>query len=103
LLLAKYPDVVPVKVQALRIGDIGIVAIPCEVFTEIGLEIKKTSPLAHTFTIELANGYNGYLPTPAQHALGGYETWRARSSYLEVDASTKIMAAVKELLAGVGK
>ena len=103
MLLAKYPDTVPAKVQALRIGDIGIVAIPCEVFTEIGLEIKKTSPLAHTFTIELANGYNGYLPTPAQHALGGYETWRARSSYLEVDASTKVLATVKELLAGVAK
>jgi len=103
VLLAKYPDTVRVKVQALRIGDIGIVAIPCEVFTEIGLEIKKASPLKHTFTIELANGYNGYLPTAAQHALGGYETWRARSSYLEVDASTKVMAAVKKLLAGAGK
>ena len=103
VLLAKYPDTVPVKVQALRIGDIGIVAIPCEVFTEIGLEIKKASPLKHTFTIELANGYNGYLPTAAQHALGGYETWRARSSYLEVDASTKVMVAVKKLLAGAGK
>ena len=61
-------------------------AIPCEVFVEIGLEIKAKSPLKPTFTIELANGYNGYLPTPEQHALGGYETWRARSSYLEVDA-----------------
>ena len=103
VLLARYPDTVPVKVQALRIGDIGIAAIPCEVFTEIGLEIKKTSPLKKSFTIELANGYNGYLPTPAQHALGGYETWRARSSYLEVDASVKITAAVQELLAAVGK
>jgi neutral ceramidase len=103
VLLAKYSDTVPVKVQALRIGEIGIVAIPCEVFTEIGLEIKQVSPLKHTFTIELANGYNGYLPTPAQHALGGYETWRARSSYLEVDASAKVMAVVKELLAGAAK
>jgi hypothetical protein len=103
VLLAKYPDKVPVKVQAMRIGDIGIVAIPCEVFTEIGLEIKKTSPLKHTFAIELANGYNGYLPMPAQHALGGYETWRARSSYLEVEASVKITAAVKELLAAVSR
>jgi neutral ceramidase len=102
-LLAKYPDAVPVKVSAFRFGDIGIVGIPCEVFAEIGLDIKKSSPLKDTFTIELANGYNGYLPTPAQHALGGYETWRARSSYLEVEASTKIVAAVKELLTGVAK
>jgi neutral ceramidase len=101
VLLAKYPDTMPVTIQALRIGDIGIAAIPCEVFAEIGLHIKKTSPLKNTFTIELANGYNGYLPTPAQHALGGYETWRARSSYLEVGASDKILAAVAEVLGKV--
>jgi hypothetical protein len=103
VLLSKYPDTVPVKVQAIRVGDIGIGAIPCEVFVEIGLEIKKTSPLKNTFTIELANGYNGYLPTPAQHALGGYETWRARSSYLEIEASVKIMDALKELFTRVAK
>jgi neutral ceramidase len=103
VLIAKYPDMVPVTIQALRIGDIDIVAIPCEVFTEIGLGIKKASPLKQTFTIELANGYNGYLPTPAQHALGGYETWRARSSYLEVHASVKIVSAIDELLKKVAK
>jgi neutral ceramidase len=27
--------------QALRIGDLAIAAIPCEVFVEIGLEIKR--------------------------------------------------------------
>jgi neutral ceramidase len=103
VLLAKYPDRVPVTLQALCVGDVGIAAVPCEVFTEIGLEIKRTSPFKNSFTIELANGYNGYLPTPAQHALGGYETWRARSAYLEVEASVKITAAVKELLAAVAK
>lgn len=101
VLLDKYPTTVKLKLQGIRVGDLGIAAIPCEVFTEIGLEIKKKSPLKPTFTIELANGYNGYLPTPAQHKLGGYETWRARSSYLEVDASPKITATVLELLAAV--
>lgn len=97
-LLAKYPDKVPVKLQAMRIGDLAICAIPCEVFTEIGLDLKKRSPVKPTFTIELANGYNGYLPTPAQHKLGGYETWRARSSYLETDASVKITDTLLDLL-----
>ncbi len=101
VLLAEYPPTVPVLLQAMRVGDLGIVAIPCEVFAEIGLEIKKRSPLKPTFTISLANGYNGYLPTPEQHKLGGYETWRARSSYLEVDASPKITVTVLELLGQV--
>ncbi len=96
--MAGYPDTVEVPVQALRIGDIAIAAIPCEVFVEIGLELKARSPIKPMFTIELANGYNGYLPTPEQHKRGGYETWRAKSSYLEVDASTKIQTKVLELL-----
>jgi neutral ceramidase len=98
LFLSRYPDQVDVTVQALRVGDLGIAAIPCEVFAEIGLELKAKGPLRPAFTIELANGYNGYLPTRAQHALGGYETWRARSSYLEVDAADKITARVLGLL-----
>lgn len=98
VLLAKYPPQVKVILQAIRVGDLGIVSSPCETFVEIGLEIKKKSPLRHTFTIELANGYNGYLPTPEQHKLGGYETWRARSSYLEANAATRVTATLLELL-----
>jgi neutral ceramidase len=103
VLLAKYPPRVKVVLQALRVGDLGICTVPCEVFVEIGLELRKKSPLKHTFTIELANGYNGYLPTPEQHELGGYETWRARSSYLEVKASTRITRELLSLLDKVGK
>lgn len=97
VLLDKYPDQVPVKLQVLRVGDLGIAAIPCEVFVEIGLELKQISPFAQQFTISLANGYNGYLPTPEHHKMGGYETWRARSSYLEVEASPKIVEVLKSL------
>ena len=97
VLLSEYPREVPIILQTLRIGDLGIAAIPCEVFVEIGLELKRKSPLQPTFTIELANGYNGYLPTPEQHRLGGYETWRARSSYLETEASTKIARTILDL------
>ncbi|MBC8117391.1 MAG: hypothetical protein H7062_23585, partial [Candidatus Saccharimonas sp.] len=67
------------------------------------LALKKESPLPATFTIELANGYNGYLPTPGQHELGGYETWRARSSYLATDAEPKIRAALLGLLKAVAE
>jgi len=98
VLVAKFPSTVRVKLQAIRIGDLGIVSSPCETFVETGLAIKKQSPLWPTFTIELANGYNGYLPTPEQHQLGGYETWRARSSYLAVDAEPKLRSTLLALL-----
>ena len=101
--MAGYPESVTVRLQAMRIGDVGITAIPCEVFVEIGLELKRRSPLKPSFTIELANGYNGYLPTPEQHALGGYETWRARSSYLEEGASPKVVEALVRLMGIVAR
>ncbi len=103
ILLADYPPTVKVKVQALRVGELGICAIPCEVFVQIGLMLKRESPLKPAFTIELANGYNGYLPTPDHHRLGGYETWRARSSYLEVNASVKIVSELLRLLGELAK
>jgi hypothetical protein len=99
--LSKYPAMVKVKLQAIRIGPIVIAAAPCEIFAETGLAIKKASQHSHTFTIELANGYGGYLPTPEQHELGGYETWPARSSFLDVDAEPKIRAELLRLLGTV--
>ncbi len=101
VLMQGWPREIEVILQGVRIGELGIAAIPCEVFVEIGLEIKKRSPMKPTFTIELANGYAGYLPTVAHHRLGGYETWRARSSFLEVQAEPKIREKVLELLKAV--
>ncbi len=101
VLMSRMPSMRELKLQALRIGDLGIAAIPCEVFAITGLKIKSQSPLAQTFTIELANGYDGYIAPPEQHALGGYTTWRARSSCLEVEAEPKILAVVLELLEAV--
>jgi len=89
---------VQLKLQAIAIGDMAIVAIPCEVFAGIGLEIKRRSPFPVTCIIGLANGYNGYLPSPQQHALGGYETWRSSWSYLERKASVRITDAILEQL-----
>lgn len=98
VLMAEGPKTRTLKLQALRIGELGIAAIPNEVFSSTGLQIKIESPLPTQFTIELANGCVGYLPPPKQHKLGGYETWRARSSCLEEQAEPKIRAAVLELL-----
>ena len=99
VLLADYPDTVPVKLQAHRIGTLSVAAIPCEVFVQIGLRLKRDTPFVRHFTISLANGYNGYLPTEEDHAMGGYETWRARSSYLEVPAASKITDKLEDMLA----
>jgi len=95
--LLEGPDEVTVKLQALRIGDLTVAAIPFETFCEIGLEIKDKAPFKDAFTIELANGYYGYLPTPAQHKLGGYETWMG-TNRVQLDASDQILTVLFELM-----
>ena len=89
--------------QALRIGDFGITAIPNEVYGLTGLKLKALSPLEPTMNIELANGCEGYIPPPALHPLGGYNTWPARTAGLEVQAEPKITEAVLGLLEKVAE
>lgn len=98
--LAQSPARVSVPLQVLGIGDLGIAAIPFEVFTETGLELKTACPLADCFTIELAGGSYGYLPTPAQHELGGYETWMGTNK-VEKLASDKIRDQLLKLFAEI--
>ena len=101
VLLDRLPPTRELRLQAIRIGGLGVTGIPCEVYGRTGLKIKRGSPLNPTMNVSLANGCEGYLPPPEQFELGGYTTWRARTSCLEVEAETKISRAVAELLAKV--
>jgi hypothetical protein len=100
LLLADYPETLPVPLQLFRVGELAVAAWPGEIFASTGLELKRRSPVQPLFNLGLANGWYGYIPPPEQHALGAYETWRARTAPLEVDATVKLLDAFLELLAG---
>lgn len=89
--------------QAVKVGGLGIAAIPNEVYAITGLRLKAQSPLPLTMNIELANGSEGYIPPPEQHALGGYTTWPARTAGLEVEAEPKIVEALLGLLEEVAE
>lgn len=62
----------PIELQGIRINDAVFVAVPAEVFVEIGLRIKEKAS-APTFIVGIANGYIGYLPTAVAYEVGGYE------------------------------
>lgn len=91
-------DTVDVKLQAIRIGDLAVCGIPFETIVEIGLQLKDESPFPQTMVIGLANGRYGYLPTPEQHRLGGYETWLG-TNYVQKDASVILVNNLQEMLA----
>ena len=68
--------------QAFRIGDAGMVAVPGEPFVEEQLRIKLESPASLTVPVHMSNGYVGYLPTEQAFARGGYETRTSNGSKL---------------------
>ena len=69
--------------QVLRIGDVALVGVPAEFFTQLGLDLKNRSPFRHTYIAELANDWIGYLPNREGHKLGGCQCWTGTHSYAE--------------------
>ena len=84
------------RCKCCAIGDVCIGTMPVRGLHRdrpgIQAEVLAQQP---AFMVELANGSFGYLPTPRQHKLGGYETWLG-TNRLEIEASDKMLA---ELLA----
>ena len=54
---------VPCEISVLRVGPVGLVVLPLEVFTATSLAIKEASPAQMTVICTNANGGVGYLPT----------------------------------------
>ncbi len=87
----------PIELQGLRLGEAAFVAVPAEVFVEIGLRIKREA--AHqTFICGVANGYIGYLPDRRAYAAGGYEVVASMCAEGADDALVRAARAVVEQL-----
>jgi hypothetical protein len=71
----------PMELQVLRLGDLAIVALAAETFSEIGSAIKELSAAPHTLFAGYSNGCIGYLTTAAAQAQGGYEVEQAPLAY----------------------
>jgi len=70
----KYEDADPVAIRlgVLRIGDIVLASVDAEIYSVIGMRLKRESPLANTVVVTLANGRanSGYIPNDT--AYGAY-------------------------------
>jgi hypothetical protein len=84
------------EVQVIALGpDLAFVALPGEIFTELGLHVKQNSPFRHTIIAELANGSVGYVPTKRAFTEGNYEPTSARcapgSGEMIADAAVRLL------------
>lgn len=89
---------VPAEVQAIRISDLAIAALPGEIFCQLGLDLKAQSPFDATMVVGLANGYLGYIPTPEALEQGGYETWLARTSCCGAETGPMLVGKAASLV-----
>ncbi|HUT37406.1 MAG TPA: hypothetical protein VNE39_28250 [Planctomycetota bacterium] len=88
-----------VPVQVMRIGDVGLVALPAEIFVRIGLDIKQWSPFRQTFVVELANARaSTYVPTTDQAERGAYGAKPILSRWLCSDAGRRMADAALVML-----
>ena len=88
-----------VPVQAMRIGDVGLVGLPAEIFVRLGLEIKHFSPPSSTFVVELANArVSNYIPTTDQAERGAYGAKPILSRWLCADAGRRLVDAAVVML-----
>jgi hypothetical protein len=87
-----------VPVHAIRVGSVAFVGLPGEIFCHWGKEIKKWSPAAFTFVVELANHWVGYVPTIEQAVRGGYGAMPILSRRLCADAGQRMADAAFVML-----
>ena len=86
---------IPWPLQAVRIGDIALVATGGEPFSQIGVSIRKLSPFPYTLVSGYTNGGFGYIPTREAFPYGGYEV--ETTPFSENAADVLIEHAVKLL------
>ncbi len=67
IIASKPPETLTIEIQALRVGDAAIVAIPAEPYTFIADAIRKASPFAHTWVLATTNGGVGYITEPRDY------------------------------------
>jgi len=75
------------EIQVIRIGDIYVVGIPGEVFSQIGLEIKRRAHeigLDKVLVFALTNGNPGYIPAEEDYTIApiGKRGYELEGSYM---------------------
>lgn len=62
----------PITLGAIRLGPVGMLFHPGELYSFYGLAIRRDSPLKDTLVIGCADGSIGYVPDPKAYEAGEY-------------------------------
>ena len=93
--LENGPEYYELPMTAVSIGDVAIVTLPGEPFTDIGVGIKDTEGWRSIMPFALSNGSQGYFPMQSAFDEGGYE---AGTSKYAPGVAEALIANGKQLL-----
>ncbi len=96
-------DPVEIRLGALRIGNIALTSVDAEIYSAIGLRLKRESPMANTVLVTLANGRadSGYIPNDTAF---GANTFQVLGSKLKPGcAEAAIVNGLLDLMATTQK
>lgn len=100
------PEVLETEVQALRFGDVGIVANSSEFFSPFAIDVRERSPMPHVMMACYSNGRIGYLPDEhdiTARSYAGYQSPKYCNQFPFTPASGPAMCdAMVASLATVG-
>ena len=68
-MLERQEEPMQAEVQALAVGDTGIVGNPFELFNQLGRRMRERSPFGTTLVLAYTNDYLGYLPSAEEFDL----------------------------------
>ena len=87
-------------IQAFKIGNVCVYAMPGEIFVNHGLRLKKESPYENCFVVENCNDYCGYIPTleAFNENYDLYETSLCYHSCLVPEAGDQIVDRLLEMI-----
>lgn len=96
----KYGDTLPLEVQVFCVNQgTAIVALPGQIFVELGLAIKKSSPFTTTLIVTLANSHEECIPLKKAFAEGSYEIVYSlvdsRGGEMLVETALSLMTEIK--------
>ena len=89
------PESYNLDLTCVRIGEVVLLGIPGEPFTDIGVGIKEAEGYSMIMPCALTNGNEGYFPMKSAYDEGGYE---ARTSPYKTGVAEKIIEEGKALL-----
>ena len=93
--LENGPENFMLPLTGVKIGNVALLGIPGEPFTDIGVGIKEAEGWDLILPCGLTNGYQGYFPMQSAFDEGGYE---ARTSRYQAGVAERIIAGGKALL-----